>query len=80
MKWYAKKKTIYDDIKRKFAIIPRLIDDEWFWFEPYWEIHYFLPWSEAVYRFKTQEEAEGWVWKYHDDTDYILSSSIRRRV
>ena len=80
MKWYARKKTIYDDIKRKFAIIPRLIDDEWFWFEPYWETRYFLPWGEVVNRFKTREEAEGWVWKYHDDTEYILSSSIRRSI
>ena len=43
MKWKAKQKTIHDDIKHKFAIIPRLVDDEWFWFESYWEIRYFLP-------------------------------------
>lgn len=72
MKWPAKKKTIYDDIKRKFAIIPRLIDDEWFWFESYWEIRYFLPWGEVVNRFKTREEAEECVRKSYDDSDYII--------
>lgn len=69
MRWKAKQKTIYDDIKRKFAIIPRLVDDEWFWLESYWEISYFLPWGEVVTRFKTREEAEGWVWKNYEDTD-----------
>lgn len=71
MRWPARKKTIYDDIKRKFAIIPRLIDDEWFWFESYWEIRYFLPWGEVVNRFKTREEAEECVRKSYDDPDYI---------
>lgn len=80
MRWDAKKKTIYDDIRRKFAIIPRLVGGEWFWFESYWEICYSLPWGKFVNRFKTREEAEGWVWKYHDSTEYILSSSIRRRM
>lgn len=71
MRWKAKQKTIYDNIKRKFAIIPRLVEDEWFWFESYWEIRYFLPWPwrEVINRFKTREEAEGWVWKNYEDTD-----------
>ena len=72
MTWKAKQKTIYDDIKRKFAIIPRLVDDEWFWFESYWEIRYFLPWPwrEVINRFKTREEAEVWVgMENHEDTD-----------
>lgn len=71
MRWKAKQKTIYDNIKRKFAIIPRLVDDEWFWFESYWEIRYFLPWPwrEVINRFKTRKEAEGWVWKNYEDTD-----------
>lgn len=67
MRWRAKETSIYDIIKHKFALIPRLVNDEWFWLESYWEVRYFLPYGEVAKRFKTKEEAEGWVWKNNND-------------
>ncbi len=58
--WKAKEKSIYDNLKRKFAFFPKKVNDEWVWFETYWQYEVFLIPSciPVVYRWKTKEEAE----------------------
>lgn len=60
MKWRAKQKTIYDDLKKKFALFPKRVDDEWVWLECYYSLTVFNIFScfEEEYRWKTHEEAE----------------------
>ena len=60
MTWKAKEKSIYDNLKRKFAFVPVKVDDEWVWLEHY---YVFRTWNifgcyEVEYRWKTREEAE----------------------
>ena len=31
MRWPYKPKTVYDRIKRRFALIPRVVENEWVW-------------------------------------------------
>ena len=60
MKWRAKQKTIYDDLKKKFALFPKRVDDEWVWLECYYSLTLFNIFSccEEEYRWKTREEAK----------------------
>lgn len=60
MKWRAKQKTIYDHLKKKFALFPKRVDDEWVWLECYYSLTVFNIFScfEEEYRWKTHEEAE----------------------
>lgn len=60
MKWKAKQKTIYDDLKKKFAFLPKRVDDEWVWLECYYSLTVFNIFGcfEEEYRWKTREEAE----------------------
>lgn len=61
MRWTCKTKTVYDRIKKRFALIPRVIDNEWVWLETY----YSFTWEDYsgpnVLRFNTYTEAEKWV-------------------
>ena len=61
MRWPYKKKTIYDRIKKRFARVPVVIDNEWVWLETY----YSFTWEDYigpnVERFNTYEEAVKWL-------------------
>ena len=60
MRWQAKEKNIYDNIKKCFAFFPTKVDDEWIWFETYYRLRCWNVFScyEVEYRWKTREEAE----------------------
>lgn len=60
MKWRVKEKTIYDCLKKKFALFPKRVDDEWVWLECYYSLTVFNIFSCIMeeYRWKTREEAE----------------------
>ena len=61
MRWEYKPKTIYDRIKKRFALIPRVIENEWVWLETYYsytEEGYAGP--ETI-RFNTYEAAADWL-------------------
>lgn len=60
MTWKTKEKSVYDNLKRKFAFFPTKIDDEWVWLETYWQYEVFMIPSciPVVYRWRTREEAE----------------------
>ena len=61
MRWPYKTRTMYDRIKKRFAIIPRVVDNEWVWLESY----YTFSWEDYagpnVVRFNTYEEATKWI-------------------
>lgn len=61
MRWSYKKKTIYDRIKKKFARIPVVINNEWVWLEPYYSFTWEDYGGSNVMRFNTYTEAEQWV-------------------
>lgn len=61
MRWKYKPKTIFDNIKRRFALFPVIIDKEWVWFEFYYsytEEDYAGP---STTRFNTYDEAAKWL-------------------
>ena len=60
MRWRAKESSIYDDLKKKFAIFPKRIDDEWVWLECYYSLTVFNIFGcfDEEYRWRTREEAE----------------------
>lgn len=61
MRWPYKPKTIYDRIKRKFALIPRVVENEWVWLEYY----YAFTWEDYggcnVMRFNSYKAATKWL-------------------
>ena len=61
MRWTYKPKTIYDKIKKRFALFPIVVGDEWVWLESYYsytEDGYAGP--ETV-RFNTYNAAVEWL-------------------
>ena len=60
MRWKAKESSIYDDLKKKFAIFPKRVDDEWMWLECYYSLTVFNIFGcfDEEYRWRTREEAE----------------------
>jgi len=69
MRWPYKPNTIYDRIKKRFALIPRVVEDEWVWLESY----YAFSWEDyggcSTIRFNTYEAAKNWLrsWEGEDD-------------
>lgn len=61
MRWPYKHKTVYDRIKRRFALIPRVVEDEWVWLEHY----YAFTWEDYggcnVMRFNSYKAATKWL-------------------
>ena len=60
MRWSYKPKTIYDKVKKRFAIFPVRIDDEWVWLETYYSFSWEDYGGPVVIRFNTQKEAIKW--------------------
>ena len=61
MRWPYKPSTVYDRIKKRFALVPKVIGKEWIW----WETYYSFTWEDYggpnVVRFNTYEDAAKWV-------------------
>ena len=60
MRWRAKESSIYDGLKKKFAFLPKRVDDEWVWLECYYSLTVFNIFGcfDEEYRWRTREEAE----------------------
>jgi hypothetical protein len=64
MRWEYKPKTKFDKIKKRFALFPVVINEEWVWLETYYS------YTEEGYagpdtiRFNTDREAAEWLQKY----------------
>ena len=70
MRWPYKSNTIYDRIKKRFALIPRVIKNEWVWLESY----YAFSWEDycgccSTIRFNTYEAAKNWLRSWEDEDD-----------
>lgn len=61
MRWPHKQKTIYDRIKKRFALFPVVIDSEWVWLETYYSFALEDYGGIMVSRFTTYEAAATWV-------------------
>ena len=61
MRWPYKPKTEFDRIKKRFALFPLRVDEEWTWLE----IYYSFSWEDYggpnVKRFHSHEEAVEWL-------------------
>ena len=59
MIWKIKQKTIYDRLKKKFALFPKRVDDEWVWLECYYSLTVFNSFGcfKEECRWKTKEAA-----------------------
>ena len=64
MRWEYKPKTIFDKVKKRFALFPVLVEDEWFWLETYYSYSEETYAGVAVVRFKSYQDAEEWCVKY----------------
>ena len=69
MRWKYKPKTIFNRIKKRFALFPVVVDNEWIWLEHYYsytEEGYAGP--ETI-RFNTYKEAVDWLngWRGPDE-------------
>lgn len=66
MRWQYKPKTIYDRIKKRFALIPHVVDQEWVWLESY----YAFSWEDYAgcntVRFNTYEAAVKWLQEWEN--------------
>jgi hypothetical protein len=67
MRWKYEPKTLYDRIKKRFALLPVVVGEEWVWLESYYsytEEDYAGP---STIRFNTYREAREWIKKYRYD-------------
>ena len=66
MRWPYKFKTVYDRIKKRFALFPVVIDNEWVWLETYYK----FSWEDYVgissVRFNTYEAATKWLKEWEE--------------
>lgn len=69
MRWPYKAKTIYDRIKRRFAIFPVVIKDTWVWLEHYYSFSWEDYAGPNVVRFYTYEQAKEWVSSWEGNGD-----------
>jgi hypothetical protein len=64
MRWPYKLKTEFDRIKKRFALFPFRVENEWVWLETY----YSYSWEDYgginTIRFNTYEAAVQWVEKW----------------
>ena len=68
MRWEYKPKTIYDKIKKKFARVPVVINNEWVWLETYYSFSWEDYSGDNVMRFNTREEAVEWIKSWAEES------------
>lgn len=69
MRWPYKSKTVYDRIKRRFALFPVVIEDTWVWLEHYYSFSWEDYGGPNVVRFYTYESAKEWVRSWEEDDE-----------
>lgn len=67
MRWPYKSKTVYDRIKKKFALIPKAIEHEWVWLETYYSFSWEDYGGPNIVRFNTYEEAVQWLKEWEEN-------------
>ena len=61
MRWAYKPKTIFDKVKKKFALIPVVVEDEWVWLETYYSYSEEEYAGTITWRFPTYDAAVTWL-------------------
>lgn len=61
MRWEYKPKTEFDRIKKRFALFPVTVDNEWVWLETYYSYSWEDYGGPNVMRFNTYETAVEWL-------------------
>lgn len=61
MRWPYKKKTVFDKIKKRFALVPFIVEDEWVWLETYYSYSWEDYGGPNVRRFHTRAAAVEWL-------------------
>lgn len=61
MRWPYKPKTEFDRIKKRFALIPRVVENEWVWLETYYSFSWEDYGGANVKRFHSREAAVEWL-------------------
>ena len=69
MRWEYKPKTIFNKIKRRFALFPVVVNEEWVWLEYYYAYSEETYGGTVVIRFNTYEEAVEWLKDYDGSLD-----------
>ena len=67
MRWTYKPKTVYDRIKKKFALFPVVVNNQWVWLETYYAFIVEDYAGETVMRFNTHEEAIEWIKSWDEE-------------
>ena len=66
MRWPYKTRTIYDRIKKRFALIQRVVDTDWVWLETY----YAFSWEDYggcnTVRFNTYDASKKWLQEWEN--------------
>lgn len=70
MRWKYVPKTLLDKIKKRFAIIPVVVEDEWIWLEIYYSYSEEDYGGVSTIRFNTYASAVDWVKKYRLEEEY----------
>ena len=66
MCWPYKPKTEFDRIKKRFALFPFIVADEWTWLETYYSYSWEDYCGPNVMRFHTYEAAAEWLKKWDE--------------
>lgn len=61
MRWPYKPKTEIDRIKKRFALVPFIVEDEWVWLETYYSYSWEDYGGPNVKRFNTHKAAVQWL-------------------
>ena len=61
MRWEYKPKTEFDRIKKRFALFPFIVEDEWVWLETYYSYSWEDYGGSNTKRFNTYEDAVEWL-------------------
>ena len=61
MRWKYKPKTEIDRIKKRFALFPVVVEDEWVWFETYYSYTIEGYAGPETSRFNTLQKAIEWL-------------------
>lgn len=66
MRWEYKPKTYLDKIKKRFALFPVIVGDEWVWFETYYSFTIEGYAGPETTRFNTLQDAIEWLKTYEE--------------
>ena len=66
MRWPYKPKTEFDRIKKRFALFPTVVEDEWVWLETYYSYSWEDYGGPQIKRFNSIENATDWITKWEE--------------